>query len=154
MRLWVISVSNKKKRSTLSYALLTGILVAVVALASIAVAAVTDKQVIVSAWDRQVRVHNPGKTVREAVAAAGIVIGPEDRVLPDLDSPVKNGMEIEIRAAEPVFVVKVPSEKGPPRKVYSLNAQGREYLEEFWRTWSFLSDHIGQLRTELTEGDN
>ncbi len=106
MRLWVISVSNKKKRSTLSYALLTGILVAVVALASIAVAAVTDKQVIVSAWDRQVRVHNPGKTVREAVAAAGIVIGPEDRVLPDLDSPVKNGMEIEIRAAEPVFVVK------------------------------------------------
>ena len=37
-----------------------------------------------------------------------------------------------------VDVEKVPSEKGPPRKVYSLNAQGREYLEEFWRTWSFL----------------
>ena len=26
-----------------------------------------------------------------------------------------------------VDVEKVPSEKGPPRKVYSLNAQGREY---------------------------
>lgn len=40
---------------------------------------------------------------------------------------------------------KVPSEKGPPRKVYSLNAQGREYLDEFWRTWAFLSERLGQL---------
>ena len=39
-----------------------------------------------------------------------------------------------------VDVEKVPSEKGPPRKVYSLNAQGQAYLEEFWRTWSFLSE--------------
>ncbi|KQW77607.1 PadR family transcriptional regulator [Devosia sp. Root413D1] len=44
-----------------------------------------------------------------------------------------------------VDVEKVPSEKGPPRKVYSLNAEGREYLEEFWRTWSFLSDRLSQL---------
>lgn len=44
-----------------------------------------------------------------------------------------------------VDVEKVPSEKGPPRKVYSLNARGREYLEEFWRTWSFLSDRLSQL---------
>jgi PadR family transcriptional regulator PadR len=44
-----------------------------------------------------------------------------------------------------VDVEKVPSEKGPPRKVYSLNAQGRDYLEEFWRTWSFLSERLGQL---------
>ena len=41
---------------------------------------------------------------------------------------------------------KVPSEKGPPRKVYSLNAQGQEYLEEFWRTWSFLTERLEQLR--------
>jgi PadR family transcriptional regulator, regulatory protein PadR len=45
-----------------------------------------------------------------------------------------------------VDVEKVPSEKGPPRKVYSLNASGQEYLEEFWRTWSFLSDRLEQLR--------
>ena len=45
-----------------------------------------------------------------------------------------------------VDVEKVPSEKGPPRKVYSLNAQGREYLEEFWRTWSFLTQRLEQLR--------
>ncbi|TMR89225.1 PadR family transcriptional regulator [Nonomuraea basaltis] len=45
-----------------------------------------------------------------------------------------------------VDVEKLPSEKGPPRKVYSLNDQGREYLEEFWRTWSFLADRLEQLR--------
>jgi PadR family transcriptional regulator len=45
-----------------------------------------------------------------------------------------------------VDVKKVPSEKGPPRKVYNLNAQGREYLDEFWRTWSFLAERLEQLR--------
>ena len=45
-----------------------------------------------------------------------------------------------------VDVEKVPSGKGPPRKVYSLNAQGQEYLEEFWRTWSFLTERLEQLR--------
>ncbi|MHA7208349.1 PadR family transcriptional regulator [Arthrobacter sp. B0490] len=45
-----------------------------------------------------------------------------------------------------VDVEKVPSEKGPPRKVYSLNAQGQDYLNEFWRTWSFLSERLEQLR--------
>ena len=44
-----------------------------------------------------------------------------------------------------VDVEKIPSEKGPPRKVYSLNAQGRDYLEEFWRTWSFLAERIEKL---------
>jgi len=49
-----------------------------------------------------------------------------------------------------VDVTKVPSEKGPPRKVYSLNDRGREDLEEFWKTWSFLEERLGQLR----QGDN
>ena len=45
-----------------------------------------------------------------------------------------------------VDVERVPSEKGPPRKVYTINAEGRTYLDEFWRTWSFLSDRLAQLR--------
>ena len=49
-----------------------------------------------------------------------------------------------------VDVEKVPSEKGPPRKVYTLNARGQAYLEEFWRTWSFLSGRLEQLH----EGGN
>ncbi|MBN9234299.1 MULTISPECIES: PadR family transcriptional regulator [Phyllobacteriaceae] len=47
-----------------------------------------------------------------------------------------------------VDVEKVPSEKGPPRKVYTLNAQGRDYLDEFWRTWGFLTERLEQLNTE------
>ena len=44
-----------------------------------------------------------------------------------------------------VDVEKVPSEKGPPRKVYTLNALGREQLDEFWRTWSFLAERLEKL---------
>jgi PadR family transcriptional regulator PadR len=50
-----------------------------------------------------------------------------------------------------VDVEKVPSEKGPPRKVYTLNARGREQLDEFWRTWSFLSDRIEQLHDQPSQ---
>lgn len=53
-----------------------------------------------------------------------------------------------------VDVEKVPSEKGPPRKVYSLNAQGRAQLAEFWRTWGFLSERIEMLRPAHPEGEN
>lgn len=45
-----------------------------------------------------------------------------------------------------VDVEKRPSEKGPPRKVYSLNARGEQELTEFWATWSFLSERLEQLR--------
>ena len=45
-----------------------------------------------------------------------------------------------------VDVAKEPSEKGPPRKVYTLNATGRAHLDDFWRTWSFLSEQLEQLR--------
>ncbi len=45
-----------------------------------------------------------------------------------------------------VDVERVPSEKGPARKVYTLNAAGRDYLEEFWGTWSFLTERLQQLR--------
>ena len=48
-----------------------------------------------------------------------------------------------------VDVEKVPSEKGPPRKVYSLNAAGQQYLDEFWKSWIFLSAQLEKLH----EGD-
>ena len=50
-----------------------------------------------------------------------------------------------------VDVEKVPSEKGPPRKVYTLNTRGRDHLEEFWRTWSFLAERIETLHVAHTE---
>ena len=45
-----------------------------------------------------------------------------------------------------VDVEKVASEKGPPRKVYTLNERGRRDLAEFWTTWSFLAERLGRLR--------
>ena len=50
-----------------------------------------------------------------------------------------------------VDVEKVPSEKGPPRKVYSLNAAGRVQLDEFWATWAFLAGRIEHLRAAHTD---
>ena len=47
-----------------------------------------------------------------------------------------------------IDVEKVPSEKGPPRKVYSLNDRGRTYLDEFWSTRGFLADRLDHLRNQ------
>ncbi len=47
-----------------------------------------------------------------------------------------------------VDIDKVASQKGPPRKVYTLNSAGSQHLAEFYRTWSFLAERIDQLRTE------
>jgi len=45
-----------------------------------------------------------------------------------------------------VDVQKVPSEKGPPRKVYSVNDLGRKHLDGFWATWDFLAERLAHLR--------
>lgn len=50
-----------------------------------------------------------------------------------------------------VNIEKVPSEKGPPRKVYSLNEQGSTALSEFWETWGFLTERIEQLHNTTKE---
>lgn len=52
-----------------------------------------------------------------------------------------------------VGVEKVPSEKGPPRKVFSLNDRGRAQLAEFWETWSTLAGRIEQLPHPATDHD-
>jgi PadR family transcriptional regulator PadR len=69
-----------------------------------------------------------------------------DQGFSDIAEGTVYALLIRIEQRGLVDVEKVPSEKGPPRKVYSLNAQGREYLDEFWKTWSFLSDRLEQLR--------
>ncbi|MDM7491047.1 PadR family transcriptional regulator [Rhodococcus sp. GXMU-t2271] len=52
---------------------------------------------------------------------------------------------VRVEQRDLVDVEKVPSEKGPPRKVYTLNARGQDRLSEFWRNWSFLAERIEQL---------
>ncbi|KNH18302.1 PadR family transcriptional regulator [Arthrobacter sp. ZBG10] len=71
-----------------------------------------------------------------------------DKGLTDIAEGTVYALLVRIEQRGLVDVEKRPSEKGPPRKVYSLNAQGGEYLEEFWKTWSFLSGRLEQLRNE------
>ncbi|MDS2172995.1 PadR family transcriptional regulator [Nesterenkonia sp. CL21] len=58
---------------------------------------------------------------------------------------------VRLEKRQLVDVEKVPSEKGPPRKVYTLNDQGRRQLDEFWRNWTFLAERIETLREERTQ---
>lgn len=69
-----------------------------------------------------------------------------DRGFTDIAEGTIYALLIRVEQRGLVDVEKVPSEKGPPRKVYSLTAAGRAHLEEFWRTWQFLSDQLSQLR--------
>ncbi len=68
-----------------------------------------------------------------------------DKGFSDIAEGTVYALLIRIEQRGLVDVEKVPSEKGPPRKVYSLNDEGREYLDEFWRTWSFLAERLNLL---------
>lgn len=50
-----------------------------------------------------------------------------------------------------VDVKKEPSPKGPPRKLYTLNDEGKRQLELFWCKWDFISDRVKELRNMRQE---
>lgn len=69
-----------------------------------------------------------------------------DQGFTDIAEGTVYALLIRIEKRRLVDVKKMPSEKGPPRKVYSLNHLGRAQLEEFWDTWQALSGRIEALR--------
>ena len=71
-----------------------------------------------------------------------------DKGFSDIAEGTVYALLIRIEQRGLVDVEKVPSEKGPPRKVYSLNAQGQAQLDEFWTTWTFLADQLDRLHDE------
>ncbi|MCK6066319.1 MULTISPECIES: PadR family transcriptional regulator [Microbacterium] len=77
-----------------------------------------------------------------------ITAGLRERGFADIAEGTIYALLVRIEQRGLVDVEKVPSEKGPPRKVYTLNTAGREKLAEFWTTWSFLAERLKQLRTE------
>ena len=105
------------------------------------------------------------KGVLEGVVLAVLSRGPtygyeitaslRDRGFSDIAEGTVYALLVRVEQRGLVDVEKVPSEKGPPRKVYTLNAQGRSQLQEFWTSWSSLADRIEQLHrttTQQTEG--
>jgi len=73
----------------------------------------------------------------------------EEQGFSDIVEGTVYALLIRIEQRGLVDVEKVPSEKGPPRKVYSLNALGGEYLDEFWKSWDFLAERIAQLHRQI-----
>jgi PadR family transcriptional regulator, regulatory protein PadR len=47
-----------------------------------------------------------------------------------------------------VNIEKKPSTIGPPRKFYTLNAAGKEHLENFWEKWIFISGKVNGLKNK------
>lgn len=45
-----------------------------------------------------------------------------------------------------VNMEKKPSVLGPPRKFYTLNAEGRKELRRFWEKWEFVASKIQELK--------
>ncbi len=45
-----------------------------------------------------------------------------------------------------VDIEKKSSDKGPPRKFFTLNDAGKEELRTFWEKWEFLSLRIDELK--------
>lgn len=68
-----------------------------------------------------------------------------DRGFVDIAEGTIYALLVRLEQKKLVDVQKVPSEKGPPRKVFTLNAQGAQELDEFWTTWTFLAQHIETL---------
>ncbi|WP_046180969.1 PadR family transcriptional regulator [Domibacillus tundrae] len=52
-----------------------------------------------------------------------------------------------------VDIEKKPSTVGPPRKFYTLNAEGQEKLEIFWEKWGFVSSKINELKIKKMKGE-
>ena len=64
---------------------------------------------------------------------------------PDIAEGTVYALLVRIERRGLVDVERSPSEKGPPRKVFSLNQRGRDHLDEFWSTWRFLAERLERL---------
>ncbi|WP_141365318.1 PadR family transcriptional regulator [Glutamicibacter uratoxydans] len=68
-----------------------------------------------------------------------------DRGFTDIAEGTIYALLVRIERKSLVSVEKVASEKGPPRKVFTLNAAGQLELNEFWSTWNQLVERINHL---------
>lgn len=68
-----------------------------------------------------------------------------ERGFTDLAEGTIYALLVRIEQKGLVSVEKVPSEKGPPRKVFTLNPRGRQQLDDFWSTWNLLVSRIDSL---------
>ncbi|WP_203336337.1 PadR family transcriptional regulator [Nocardioides limicola] len=77
-----------------------------------------------------------------------------ERGLSDIAEGTIYALLVRLEKRGSVAAEKVPSEKGPPRKVYSLTDAGHDQLDEFWSTWNFLVERIEQLNDRSERGEH
>ena len=53
---------------------------------------------------------------------------------------------VRLERSRLVGITKKPSDMGPPRKFFTLNAAGQEELRNFWEKWEFVSSKISELK--------
>lgn len=53
---------------------------------------------------------------------------------------------VRLEKKQLVDTVKKPSDMGPPRKFFTLNANGQAELELFWRKWHFVTTKMTELK--------
>lgn len=103
MRTWGRTTSVKQQKTRLPFLLITLAFLSVV-LASCAVATLGSHSVTVTAWDRKVDLVTSARTVRDALAEANVVLGPNDHCSPDPDAALTQGLEIKVVRASIAFV--------------------------------------------------
>lgn len=83
------------------------------------------------------RGSNHGYEIVRALHQVGFTSVAEGTVYPILLRLEKKGL---------VEVAKVRSELGPPRKVYTLNAEGLAALDSFWSRWDFVNSRLHVIK--------
>ncbi len=83
------------------------------------------------------RGSNHGYEIVKALNQVGFDSVSEGTVYPILVRLEKKGL---------VEVDRVRSELGPPRKVYTLNADGRTALDAFWQRWDFVASRLRSIK--------
>jgi uncharacterized protein YabE (DUF348 family) len=100
-------------------------IVVVLGLATIAYGAL-EKRVTVRIEGKPVSVRTYADTVAGALARAGVVVGPLDRVVPASTSPIHQGSVIQVFRAKPVTILL----DGKPRRVVVTGITVQEVLNE------------------------
>ncbi len=85
---------------------------------------------------------------RRATHGYEIVSWLRDHGFDDIAEGTVYALLVRIEQRGLVSAEKVPSEKGPLRKVYSVTLEGQSYLSDFWATWDSLSQRLETLKRE------
>lgn len=69
-----------------------------------------------------------------------------DRGFEDIAEGTVYALLVRLEQKGLLDATREPSEKGPSRKIYVVNRQGKQYLKDFWAAWGTLNNQITNLK--------